>query len=92
MDDIKARFGLLTDNNVNCLADYIKRLTDASSPNQATGTLAQRTIQLSFDDIKETLPMQLSSRSLATYNMLANKTCADYVSQVADAYRTTYLC
>jgi len=41
-------------------------------------------MQLSFDDVKGTLPMQLASRSLATYNMLANKNCSDYVTLVAN--------
>lgn len=79
-NDILARFGLLTIDQIECLINYIDNLNESSSLAQALGTLTQRGIQMSFDNVKEVLPMQLASRYLATFNFEANKTCETYVS------------
>lgn len=91
-DDIKSRFGLVTIDQISCLVDYIDNLNNASSVKQAQGTLNQRGMELSYNQIKEVLPMQLASRYLATFNFEAGKTCETYVSQVADADDTKQLC
>ena len=51
------RFGLLTEDSVFCLSAYIDVLVSESFPDQPMGTLAQRVIALSFEDVKEALPM-----------------------------------
>jgi hypothetical protein len=86
------RFGLITNDQIACLINYIDALNNASSIKQADGTLTQRGMYLSYNQIKEVLPMQLASRYMATFNFEANKTCEDYVSQVADAADTTQIC
>lgn len=60
--------------------------------NQPEGTLMQRAIQLSFDDIESTLPMQLASRQMAAYNNVTNQTCTSYLSQVYDEMETNTTC
>jgi len=82
--DIMTRFGFGSEESIQCMSLYFVKLNGLSSQNQPEGTLTQRNMQLSFDDVKGTLPMQLASRSLATYNMLAGKNCSDYVTMVAN--------
>jgi hypothetical protein len=46
----------------------MKTQNQASAANQAEGTLMQRSIQLSFDEVEAQLPLQLASRQLAAFN------------------------
>jgi len=93
MQDIMDRFGFLTAESVSCWVSYSNRLDNMSSPNQADGTLIQRAIQLSYDDIETILPNQLATRTMAAYNVNNNFTCSSYISQVAATpIQTQFIC
>ena len=58
-------------------------LSTASFPNQADGTLIQRAIELSYNDIETILPNQLATRTLAAYMIANNLTCSTYLTPIA---------
>ena len=61
-DDIMTRFGFPTLDSIACFITYMQNTNEFSSTNQPEGTLIQRAIQHSFDDVEAGLPMQLASR------------------------------
>lgn len=77
------RFGFEDADQLACFVTYISVQADNSSPSQPEGTLNQRAIQLSFQDVEEVLPMQLASRTMAAYNTNMNLTCEGYMAPVA---------
>jgi hypothetical protein len=92
-NDILARFGFLTTESLTCFVNYANNLQALSFPNQPDGTLIQRAIQLSFADIESILPNQLATRTMASYNVANNLTCASYISPVAATpIQTQFIC
>ena len=79
-----ARFGFPTVESIAGFVDYVNNTQTASFPNQPDGTLIQRAIELSYDDIEKTLPYQLASRTLGAYMVANNLTCNTYLAPIAN--------
>ena len=77
------RFGFLTEDSVACFMSYAQLQASKSFPNQPDGTLVQRTLDLSFNDIQTILPNQLASRTMAAYMVENNQTCATFIKPIA---------
>ena len=50
--------------------------------NIALGSLVQKSLNNSYSFINETLPLDLTTRMLASYNKVQGKSCKDYMSMV----------
>lgn len=88
-DGITLRFGFNSNDQIDFVMAYLEDMATsflsqgADYSNVALGSVISRSIFSSYRLIYETLPNDLSTRKLASYNNINGKTCHTYIDPVA---------
>jgi len=91
-ESLKARFGLTSYTQIECLYVYITTQGEISRSHQAVGSSIARAITVSTPILQEHTAFELASRTMAADDYKNERTCTSYFALVANDTTTAEIC